>query len=152
MQCCEQEYHKRQLVRYQPFLERRGDWTYCALAIRWDDHEVKTYQTYQIQYICCYNNFPFFCQTSFQRRRWQLQRQCEEQVWRKGDVAFLLVFSALFTWMTLKFDSQNTLYLILRPIPFMENHFAKKSLAETVGTPPTLNGKSPKIFAMKWKN
>ena len=22
--------------KYQPFLERRGDWTYCALAIRWE--------------------------------------------------------------------------------------------------------------------
>ena len=41
IQCCEQEYHQQQLVRYQPFLERRGDWTYCALAIRSDHSEVK---------------------------------------------------------------------------------------------------------------
>ena len=41
MQCCEQEYHQQQLLRYQPFLERRGDWTYCALAIRSDHSEVK---------------------------------------------------------------------------------------------------------------
>ena len=24
--------------KYQPFLERRGDWTYCALAIRYIDN------------------------------------------------------------------------------------------------------------------
>ena len=24
--------------KYQPFLERRGDWTYCALAIRYGDN------------------------------------------------------------------------------------------------------------------
>ena len=32
----------------------------------------------------------------------------------------------------------------------MENHFAKKPLAERGGTPPPLNGKSPKIFLKKW--
>ena len=53
MQCCEQEYHKRQLVRYQPFLERRGDWTYCALAIRSDQHEVNNSN------LSCYNIYFF---------------------------------------------------------------------------------------------
>ena len=53
MQCCEQEYHKQHLVRYQPFLERRGDWTYCALAIRSDQHEVNNSN------LSCYNIYFF---------------------------------------------------------------------------------------------
>ena len=35
------------------------------------------------------------------------------------------------------------------PTPLTENHFAKKTLAERGGTPPPLNGKSPKIFLKK---
>ena len=110
IQCCEQEYHQQQLVRYQPFLERRGDWTYCALAIRSDHREVKNsnlsgYKIYffgrllRIETYHVNSNksvaviiFIFFFQTSFQRRRWQLQRQCEEQVWRKGNVVLSLPF------------------------------------------------------------
>ena len=116
MQFCEQEYHKQHLFRYQPFLERRGDWTYCALAIRSDHHEVKNSNLsgYNIYFFLAGSKglkliilnpmylllllFSFFsCQTSFQRRRWQLQRQCEEQVWRKGDVVSSLVFTDLLT-------------------------------------------------------
>ena len=37
----------------------------------------------------------------------------------------------------------------LRGYPLTDNHFAKKPLAEMEGTPPPLNGKSPKIFLKK---
>ena len=33
--------------------------------------------------------------------------------------------------------------------PLTGNHFAKKPLAERGGTPPSFNGKSPKIFLKK---
>ena len=33
--CIAHDYNHDYIFRYQPFLERRGDWTYCALAIRY---------------------------------------------------------------------------------------------------------------------